>query len=244
MTALSPTHINPSFAQKHPLRAIAFGDSLVYGFGDPIRGGWVEQLRLNWMGNQPGHVLYNLGVRGDTVKLVGDRLRAEFQQRGELRNKQPDLILLSVGVNDSARLGRPDGKNFTDFELFQGQVNELLDEAQQLCPVIFIGAIPVNESRMPFLDCLYYSHAEQFRYKELTKEACHARNIPYLDTFDLWLSRGTEWVNQHLSEDGLHPNTEGYAMLFQDVINWQAIAQLSSANLCSVTPAKSMAIGI
>jgi len=227
MTALSSSHVNPTYAQRNPLRVLAFGDSLVYGFGDPVRGGWVEQLRLNWMGNQPGHVLYNLGVRGDTVKLVGDRLRDEFQQRGELRNKQPDLILLSVGVNDSSCLGRPNGKNFTDFATFQAQIAELLDQAQALCPVIFVGAVPVNEAKMPFLDLLHYSHAEQFRYKEATKDACQSRNIPYLDTFDLWLNRGTAWVNAHLSDDGLHPNSEGYAMLFQDVMNWQAIAQLS-----------------
>ncbi|AMA08979.1 GDSL-type esterase/lipase family protein [Picosynechococcus sp. PCC 73109] len=244
MTALSPTHINPSYAQRHPLRVVAFGDSLVYGFGDPVRGGWVEQLRLHWMGNPHGHVLYNLGVRGDTVKLVGDRLGAEYQQRGELRNKQPDLILLSVGVNDSPRLGRPDGKSFTDFDLFQSQLDNLLAQAQQLCPVIFIGQVPVNEAKMPFLDCLYYSHSEQYRYKELTKKLCGDRQIPYLDIFDLWLSRGTHWVNEHLSADGLHPNSGGYAMLFQDVINWQAIAQLDSGNTCSISSKTPVSLGV
>lgn len=103
------------------------------------------------MGNPQGHVLYNLGVRGDTVKLVGDRLGAEYQQRGELRNKQPDLILLSVGVNDSPRLGRPDGKSFTDFDLFQSQLDNLLAQAQQLCPVIFIGQVPLMKPKCLFL---------------------------------------------------------------------------------------------
>ncbi|MBV5259492.1 G-D-S-L family lipolytic protein [Synechococcus moorigangaii CMS01] len=244
MTALSPTHINPSYAQRHPLRVVAFGDSLVYGFGDPVRGGWVEQLRLHWMGHAQGHVLYNLGVRGDTVNMVGDRLATEYRQRGELRNKQPDLILLSVGVNDSPRLGRADGKNFTDFALFQSQLDSLLEQAQQLCPVIFIGQVPVNETKMPFLDCLYYNHTEQYRYKEFTKKQCGDRQIPYLDIFDLWLNRGTHWVNEHLSEDGLHPNSEGYAMLFQDVINWQAIAQLNASNVCPISPQATVSLGV
>ena len=231
MTALSSSHINPSYAQKHPLRVLAFGDSLVYGFGDPVRGGWVDQLRLQWMGSQPGHILYNLGVRGDTVQQVGDRLTAEFQQRGELRNKQPDLIILSVGVNDSARLGRADGKNYTEFNSYKNQIETLLDNAQGLCPVIFVGMVPINESKMPFLNCFHFNHADQYRYKEVAKQACLQRNIPYLDVFDLWLSRGTHWVNEHLSADGLHPNTDGYSVLFQDVINWQAIAQLNQISL-------------
>jgi lysophospholipase L1-like esterase len=231
MTALSFSHVNPTYAQRHPLRVIAFGDSLVYGFGDPVRGGWVDQLRLHWMGSQPGHVLYNLGVRGDNVQQVGDRLKAEFQQRGELRNKQPDLLILSVGVNDSARLGRPDGKNYTDFASYSAHLETLLTQAQSLCPVLFVGMVPINEAKMPFLDCLYFNHADQHRYKEVAKQACQQRNIPYLDIFDLWLSRGTSWVNDHLCDDGLHPNTDGYSVLFQDVMNWQAIAQLGQIEL-------------
>lgn len=231
MTALSFSHVNPTYAQRHPLRVIAFGDSLVYGFGDPVRGGWVDQLRLHWMGSQPGHVLYNLGVRGDNVQQVGDRLTAEFQQRGELRNKQPDLLLLSVGVNDSARLGRPDGKNYTDFGSYCAHIEALLNQAQGLCPVLFIGMVPINEAKMPFLDCLYFNHTDQYRYKEIAKQACQQRHIPYLDVFDLWLNRGTHWINHHLCDDGLHPNTDGYSVFFQDVMNWQAIAQLNHIDL-------------
>ncbi|NJN76459.1 MAG: G-D-S-L family lipolytic protein [Synechococcaceae cyanobacterium RL_1_2] len=229
MTALSFSAINPSFLSPQQLRVLALGDSLVYGFGDPVRGGWVEQLRLQWMGSHPGHILYNLGVRGDTVQQVQQRLEQEFQRRGELRNKQPDLLLLSVGVNDSARLGRPDGKNYTDVNQFHLHIAQLLDRAQNLAEAMFIGMVPVNESKMPFLDCFYFNHADQFRYQEIIKQACHDRGIPYLDIFDLWLSRGTDWVNDHLCPDGVHPNTDGYSMLFQDISNWQAIAQLTPA---------------
>jgi lysophospholipase L1-like esterase len=50
-----------------PLKIVSLGDSLVYGFGNPEKGGWVEQLRRWWMlPDSSGHVLYNLGVRGDT----------------------------------------------------------------------------------------------------------------------------------------------------------------------------------
>ncbi|MGL5079818.1 MAG: GDSL-type esterase/lipase family protein [Waterburya sp.] len=210
--------------QKQPLKVIALGDSLIYGFGDFVGGGWVERLRRQWMSPQgEGHILYNLGVRGDRVQQVSQRLEQEFNCRGELRNRIPDLILLSVGINDSARVGKPTGKLFTDFEDFKQQIAHLLNVAQNLCPVLFIGMTPVNEAKMPFMGCLYYNHFEQYRYKEATLQACQARAIPYLDIFDLWLSRGTDWINMQIGEDGLHPNVTGYQNLFADIMAWHLI---------------------
>ena len=209
---------------QQPLKVIALGDSLIYGFGDYIGGGWVERLRRHWMSpDEPGHVLYNLGVRGDRTQQVFQRLEREFSCRGELRNRVPDLVLLSVGVNDSARVGKPQGKLYTDFEKFKQQINCLLDAAQNLCPVLFIGMTPVNETKMPFAKCLYYNHFDQYRYKEATLQACQQRNIPYLDIFDLWLSRGTDWIDTQIGEDGLHPNVSGYQTLFSDIMAWKLI---------------------
>jgi len=201
---------------------VALGDSLVYGFGDPDGGGWVERLRRQWMQAEiPGHALYNLGVRGDTVRQVSQRIENEFRHRGEVRHRVPDQIILSVGVNDSPRLGRLQGKNFTPFEDFCLNLTELLHRAQSLCPVLFVGMVPVDSSRMPFSKTLYYNHADQYRYKEATRQACLDCQIPYLDIFDLWLSRGDLWWRSRLSPDGLHPNSAGYISLLQDFLNWE-----------------------
>ncbi|MBZ8181646.1 GDSL-type esterase/lipase family protein [Oscillatoria salina] len=220
-----------SVSRSHPLKIVALGDSIIYGYGDPEGGGWVERLRRQWMyPESPGHVIYNLGIRGDGVARVSQRLQHEFATRGELRNRLPDLIILSVGVNDSPRLQRPNGRLYTDFNLFQEQINQLLDEAQNLCPVLFVGMVPVDETKMPFGDCLYYNHEEQYRYKEATKSACLKHNIPYLDIFDIWMSRGQSWRISRLYADGLHPNVRGYQSLLADVLNWQPIANLSGVN--------------
>ncbi|MGB3613732.1 MAG: hypothetical protein WBA10_08060 [Elainellaceae cyanobacterium] len=41
-----------------PLRCIALGDSLIYGYGDPDGGGWVERQRRQWMKlGSEGHVM-------------------------------------------------------------------------------------------------------------------------------------------------------------------------------------------
>ena len=213
---------------SHPLKLVAFGDSLIYGFGDGVGGGWVERLRRQWMlPESAGHVLYNLGVRGDRTYQVAQRLENEFRQRGELRNRVPDAIILSVGLNDSARVQSFTGRSYTDFEHFKTVLDNLLNLSQQLCPVIFVGMVPVDESKMPFQDCLYYSHADQYRYKEATKLACELRGIPYLDIFDKWLARGNLWCSSCLTSDGLHPNAAGYQSLFEDVTSWEPIASIS-----------------
>ena len=234
--AIAP-HSTQPFSQppSHSLRVVAFGDSLIYGYGDPINGGWVEQMRRKWMANSysqaasqgAGHVLYNLGVRGDTAAQVNQRLEQEFLLRGELRNKLPDLMILSVGVNDSPRVGKRSSRSMTDYDRFTLEIVNLLDKAQNLCPVIFVGMVPVDESKMPFLDCLHFNHEDQFRYKEATKSACQVRNIPYLDIFDLWQERGQNWSSDRLCPDGLHPNSEGYLAIFQDICNWSPLRQLT-----------------
>ncbi|HEY9695305.1 MAG TPA: GDSL-type esterase/lipase family protein [Oculatellaceae cyanobacterium] len=231
-TLASPTVQRYHQPNVHPLKIVVLGDSIVYGFGDFEGGGWVERLRRKWMmPDSPGHVIYNLGVRGDGVLQVSQRLEQEFRNRGELRNRVPDAIALSVGVNDAARLGRTSGRYFTDFGVFQAEISKLLDQAKQLCPVWFVGMVPVDESKMPFLDCFYYNHEDQYRYKEATRLACEARNIPYLDIFDLWMQRGTDWCCEQMCADGLHPNSTGYQALLQDVLNWQPINQLANSSL-------------
>jgi lysophospholipase L1-like esterase len=206
-------------------RIVALGDSLVYGYGDVEGGGWVERLRRSWMDpDRPTHALYNLGIRGDGVAQVLQRLVGEFRQRGELKNRQPDRLILSVGLNDSARLGKPDGRNFTDLDRFQSLMDTLLDQAleqvggaESLC---FVGMVPTDPQKMPFLDCLHYTHWDQYRYKTATRLACEQRGIPYLDLFELWIHRGEDWWKPRLSSDGLHPNPLGYGTILQDVQSW------------------------
>jgi lysophospholipase L1-like esterase len=228
MQILSDVRLRQTTAQttQSPLRIVAIGDSSIYGYGDPIGGGWVERLRRQWMSQEDrGHILYNLGVRGDGVKQVAARIEAEFSRRGELRNRYPDRIILSVGINDSARLGRLDGKQYTPKEEFTLQIDRLLDIASQLCPVLFVGMTPVDESKMPFLECFYYNHRDQYEYKEITQQICDRRQIPYLDVFDIWMAREEEWRRSRLASDGLHLNSQGYQSLLEGVRNWDEIFQ-------------------
>ena len=122
-----------------PRKLIVLGDSGVYGWGDPDEGGWCERLRRHWMGLPGGPVLYPLGVRGDGLERVAARLEQEVQCRGELRRQLPHGILLAVGLNDSARVGRPDGRHQLDAEGFLFGLQQLLHQARRSAPVLVLG---------------------------------------------------------------------------------------------------------
>ncbi|ESA37640.1 lysophospholipase l1-like esterase [Leptolyngbya sp. Heron Island J] len=210
----------------HPKKVVIMGDSLIYGYGDTEGGGWVERLRRQWIDpSQPGPIVYNLGVRGDGVQQVATRLEGEFKLRGELRRRVPDILVLSVGLNDCARLGRPTGRPMTDEITFTRELSGLLEQAKQLCPTFFVGMVPVNETSMPYADVLHFSNIDQAHYNQMIRHACEARQIPYLDLYQQWCSQGQAWCHERLCDDGLHPNVLGYRTLVADISGWQPLMQ-------------------
>ncbi len=220
-SAIQSADIRTAIA-AHPKKVIAIGDSLVYGYGDSEGGGWVDRLRLSYMNpEQPGPIFYNLGVRGDGVRQVAKRLESEFCDRGELRHRTPDILILSVGINDSARAGRPTGRSVTAIDVFEREMDQLLAQASSLCPVYFVGMVPVNEAAMPFAKILYFTHAEQIHYRDVTKRLCAAHSVPYLDLYEQWAQHDEHWISDRLCIDGIHPNPLGYRTILEAVQSWE-----------------------
>ncbi len=211
---------------KTPKKVIVIGDSLIYGYGDSEGGGWVERLRRSSLDpQQSGPIIYNLGIRGDGVAKVAKRLEREFCDRGELRHRVPDLLVLSVGVNDCARAGHTNGRPVTDVNSFAQTLDQLLTQSRQLCPVLFVGMVPVNESAMPYANILYFSRAKQQRHNQITRQLCEAHQVSYLDLFEQWSQEGEEWVCDRLCVDGIHPNSLGYRTILETVKAWQPFVQ-------------------
>jgi lysophospholipase L1-like esterase len=204
-----------------PRKLVALGDSGVFGWGDPLEGGWCERLRRHWMELPGGPVLYNLGVRGDGLERLAARLSAEVGCRGELRRQVPQGILLGIGLNDTARVGRADGRPLLDAEGFLFGLQQLLHQARAIAPVHVIGLTPVDEEAMPYADVLWYSLADIRRYEGLLEEACLGADVPFLPLFD-GLVADPAWP-QWLDSDGLHLNSEGHRQVYERVRRWPAL---------------------
>ena len=206
-----------------PRKLVALGDSGVFGWGDPLEGGWCERLRRHWMELPGGPVLYNLGVRGDGLERLAARFSAEVGCRGELRRQLPQGILLGIGLNDTARVGRPDGRPQLDAEGFLFGLQQLLHKAKEIAAVHVIGLTPVEESAMPYAGVLWYSLAAIQHYESLLEEACLEANVPFLSLLPC-LRADPHWL-QWLDGDGLHLNSEGHRQVYGRVRQWPALLQ-------------------
>ncbi len=206
-----------------PRKLVVLGDSGVYGWGDPDEGGWCERLRRHWMGLPEGPVLYPLGVRGDGLERVAARLAAEVGCRGELRRQRPQGILLAVGLNDTARVGRPDGRPQLAEDAFLFGLQQLLREAGAIAPVLVLGLTPVLEEGMPYAEVLWYGLQAVRRYEGLIEEACLEADVPFLPLVDALLA-DPAWP-QWLSGDGLHLNGEGHRAVYERVRRWPALLE-------------------
>ena len=204
-----------------PRKLIVLGDSGVYGWGDAEEGGWCERLRRHWMGLPDGPVLYPLGVRGDGLERVAARLQAEVTCRGELRRQQPQGILLAVGLNDTARIGRADGRSQLDPEAFLFGLQQLLHQARNLAPLLVLGLTPVDEAVMPYAEVLWYGLEQVQRYERLIEEACLEADVPFLPLLNSLLA-DPAWL-QWLSPDGIHLNSEGHRQIYERVRHWPAL---------------------
>lgn len=204
-----------------PKKLVVIGDSGVFGWGDPDQGGWCERLRRHWMELPDGPVIYNLGVRGDGLERVAARLPVEVVRRGELRRQTPQGILLSVGLNDTARVGRPDGRHQLAPEAFLFGLTQLLPAALSIAPVMVMGLTPVLEEAMPFAGALWYGLDALRQYEGLLEEACLEADVPFLPLLNELLG-DAHWPHW-LASDGLHFNSEGHGQIYQRLRHWPAL---------------------
>ncbi|ABX08714.1 GDSL-type esterase/lipase family protein [Prochlorococcus marinus] len=206
---------------KSPKQLIVIGDSSVYGWGDVNEGGWCERLRKNWMHLADAPVIYPLGIRGDGLEKVAKRWQQEWTCRGELRRKFPDALLLSIGLNDTAKIGREDGRPQLSSEAFRFGLGRLLKDIKKQTRVMVLGLTPVKEEHMPFSQCLWYSNQACAIYERQIEESCLELDIPFLPTYKA-MRNEPSWQNL-IGPDGIHLNSDGHNWIYQKVSTWSSL---------------------
>ena len=200
---------------------VVIGDSSVYGWGDTEGGGWCERLRKDWSKIKNSPVIYQLGVRGDGIEKVSCRWEKEWSSRGETRRNKPKAILLNVGLNDTAKIGQKNGRHQLEINGFESGLERLIFEMQSRTKVFVMGLSPVNESKMPFGGCLWYSNEFCNSYERRMEEVCINQNVPFLPLFrEMYADqRSVNWI----SEDGIHLNSSGHFWIYQRLKSWDIL---------------------
>ncbi len=222
--------------RKYPKKLIFFGDSGVYGWGDTERGGWCERLRQEWMKVPNAPVIYSLGIRGDGLESVAKRWKQEWNCRGELRRSFPNGLVISVGINDSAKVGSPKGRSQLSAEAFRFGLKQLLTEIKAETDVMVMGITAVDESAMPFAECLWYTNEAGVIYEAQIEETCLELDIPFL-ALHKEMSSSENYLNL-LEPDGIHLNSEGHQWIFSKLSIWKALlkwAELDIEAIATVT---------
>ncbi len=202
------------------MKILIFGDSIAYGAWDS-EGGWVSRLRkfvdhkiLSSQDNEYVHHIYNLGISGDTSTGVVKRFNAEMQAR--LLKDKDCAVVFTIGTNDSQFFFASQA-NKTSEQQFTANLSLLISEAKQYTDkIIFIGLPPVDDAKV---NPVSWSPEKAFineqvkKFDTLIQETCRDHQIPFIDVHAA-LSVG-EFAG--LLEDGVHPNSQGHALLFETI---------------------------
>ena len=141
--------------------------------------------------------------------------------RGELRRHMPDAVLIAVGLNDTARIGRPDGRPHLSADADCFGLKQLLIEIKDHATVLVMGITPVDETSMPFADCLWYSNEACSIYEAQIEEACLEVNVPFLSLHKAMINE-PNWLHW-IEPDGIHLNSEGHHWIHQRLMSWASL---------------------
>lgn len=173
-------------AAAEEIRLMAFGDSLVHGYGLPPAEGFVPQLEA-WLEGQ-GHgpvAVQNMGVSGDTT--AGGRARLEWAL-----GDGADAAIIVLGGNDLLR-----GLEPSDTRANLDAMLESL-EARGI-PVLLAGM------RAP----LNYGADWKAEFDAIYPDLAEAHGAVLVESFLAPVIERPDLVQ----DDGIHPNAEGVAAI-------------------------------
>jgi lysophospholipase L1-like esterase len=177
-----------------------FGASITWGAFDREAGGWADRLKTHfWQKGDTDTDVYNYGVSGDKVSDVLKRF--DF----EAAIKPPNIVLFSVGINDSLHSVNFKG---TPLEEFRKNYQQLIERAKKFTEkIIIVGLTNVDEE----IERKGYKNEEIKKYNKVMKEVAAEKNLKFIDLFGIL-------TKEDLSIDGLHPDANGHKKIFERVL--------------------------
>jgi lysophospholipase L1-like esterase len=192
---------------------ICIGDSIVYGRGESPSGGWVKRLKANFEDEKIHKGVYNLGIPGETTYSLRKRIKDEIKPRIWKRKSNDRYVLfIGVGGNDS-RFVIKVGNYQTKLDKFKDNLNHIFKEVKFLVDeIVFVGLTPVDESKTQGIDgTIFYLNENIVLYNNEIKKIANDNGVKFVDLYDELMKQS---YLKNLSEDGIHPNSKGYDIIY------------------------------
>jgi len=164
------------------VRINVFGDSIAWGKGDLVRGGWVNRLKIELYRLNRFLEVTNVSVGGDTTKTLLERFEFEARQR------EPHIVIFAIGINDSQFYRDPDNHPVS-LEEYRSNIKDLISAARGLTDkILMIGLSRVDERKTrPIYEITntHYTNEEIEKYDEVLKNTAEEIGLVYIPVSDL-----------------------------------------------------------
>lgn len=199
-----------------------FGDSITYGSRDFEQGGWATRLRSHLdrkRSSDPSFysLSYVLGIPSETSSGLVKRFGTELACRISQRTTEKSLIIIATGANDSA-LVPSTGQFMVSPETYRDNLSALLTEARRHTEdILFLNITPVIDSVTGSIPGKDKSRLNQYveQFNAVLAQFCQSNDMSHIDVYSEFMKYDLTTL---FDADGLHPNTRGHELLFNQVL--------------------------
>ena len=180
---------------KNEQRVVFMGDSITDGWDSPNNGGFF-----------PGKPYVNRGISGQTTPQMLIRFRRDVIEL------KPKVVVILAGTNDIAGNTGP-----MTLDAIEDNLTSMAELASAHgIRVVFASLLPVSDYEVrdgkPITQTVRRPPDQILALNKWMKEFAAAHHMVYLDYFSAMVD-DKGFLKDELSNDGLHPNPQGYAVM-------------------------------
>lgn len=180
---------------KNEQRVVFMGDSITDSWDNPTNGGFF-----------PGKPYINRGISGQTTPQMLIRFRRDVLEL------KPKVVVILAGTNDLAGNTGP-----TTLQAIQDNLTAMAELARvHEIRVVFSSLLPISDYEVrngqPIIQSQRRPPEQIKALNEWMKTYAATHRLTYLDYFSA-LADEKGFLKEELSNDGLHPNPAGYAVM-------------------------------
>jgi len=201
------------------MNLLIFGCSITWGAWDK-KGGWAQRIK-NFADRKAVTLEYDnytsvycLGVSGDNSNDLLERFDTEVKAR--LGEEEKTLILIEIGINDSQYILAEKEHRVSPDKYKQNLVKLIEKSNYHGAELMFVGLTPVDDTKVdpiPWKPDGSYRLKFVQEYEEILKSVCKEQNLPFIELASKFMEKDFKT----LLIDGLHPNTEGHQVMYEEI---------------------------